>query len=72
MKVSNVLISNDVACCKLADLGSSAHLAHRNAKVNVKMGTKGYYAPEILNKKPFGIEADVYSLGALLYALLTL
>ena len=53
------------------DFGSSAQLTYRDAKVNSRIGTPGYYAPEILEGLPFGIAVDIYSLGALLYALFT-
>lgn len=43
-----MLVTNDLAYSKLADLGSSVQLAYRDAKVNRNIGTPGYYAPEIL------------------------
>ena len=48
IKLNNVLVTNDLAYSKLADLGSSVQLAYRDAKVNRNIGTPGYYAPEIL------------------------
>lgn len=34
-------------------------------------GTKGYIAPEILKRKPYSFEADIWSLGALIYSLVS-
>ena len=40
------------------DLKDMEHLSHVD-----KLRFQEYVAPEVLNKKGFGIEADVYSLG---------
>jgi serine/threonine protein kinase len=39
--------------------------------MSTRCGTKGYYAPEIVLKQPFGVAVDIWSLGVVLYALLT-
>ena len=35
------------------------------------MGTRGYVAPEVAEGRPFTTKADVWSLGCLLYAMIT-
>mmetsp|Transcript_14666 Transcript_14666/g.18434 ORF Transcript_14666/g.18434 Transcript_14666/m.18434 type:complete len:94 (-) Transcript_14666:243-524(-) len=71
IKMNNILVSNDAKTFKLADFGSSAQLASSTEKETKIIGTLGYYAPEILAGVPYGVEIDVFSLGSLLYALLT-
>jgi serine/threonine protein kinase len=39
--------------------------------MSTRCGTKGYYAPEIVRREPFGVGVDVWSLGVVLFALLT-
>ena len=34
-------------------------------------GTPNYISPEILNSKPYGLQSDLWSLGCILFALLT-
>ena len=35
------------------------------------IGTRGYLCPEILQAKAYGLKCDIWSLGCLLYALLS-
>ena len=43
-------------------------MMHRRSTVT---GTAGYVAPEIIAGEPYGAPADIWSLGCLLYAMLT-
>lgn len=38
---------------------------------SARCGTRGYFAPEIMQKLPFGVAVDIWSLGVVLYAALT-
>ena len=40
-------------------------------KAEEPFGTLGYVAPEILGKKPYSFQCDLWSLGCITYALLT-
>ena len=71
IKLTNVLIDNDLTSIKLADFGSAVQLESACVCVKTRAGTPGYYAPEILAGKEYGTKADIYSLGAMMYALLT-
>ena len=53
---------------KLADFGLAQKLSETNDEF---AGTIGYVAPEILAQKPYGKASDIWSLGCLLYAMLT-
>ena len=72
IKIQNVLVSASKTYFKLCDFGSAIQLASPDDKQNRRTGTAGYYAPEIIAKKPYGLAVDIYSLGALLMVLLTL
>lgn len=37
-----------------------------------KAGTKGFMAPEVCLRQPYGFKADIYSLGVVLYLLITM
>jgi len=64
------MLTNQKANCvaKLADFGLAETLSETKSK---RAGTVGYVAPEILAMKPYGTASDIWSLGCLLYAMLT-
>ncbi|CAI5742732.1 unnamed protein product [Hyaloperonospora brassicae] len=68
VKPENVLFSNDDV--KLCDFGFARQLAHPEEQVSDSCGTPGYAAPEILHGRPYGLEADVFSLGVVTYIML--
>ena len=70
IKLENIMLSSQQANCdaKLADFGLAEKL---NKRSNRCAGTFGYVAPEILAEKPYGTASDIWSLGCLLYAMLT-
>ena len=71
IKPSNVLLSNisDLEV-KLADFGLSIY-SHDKSSLNMRCGSPGFIAPEILKKDPYGVKSDVFSLGCLLFYVLT-
>jgi serine/threonine protein kinase len=76
LKPENVLICQD-GNCKLCDFGlaaigltaSATHISSSGKAMLV--GTTEYMAPEVLRRLPCGQGADVWSLGVLLYEMMT-
>lgn len=71
IKPENILIKNsgDISCIKLADFGTSDLI--KNKLISKVTGTEKYMAPEILLKQKYDNKVDLWSLGILLYVLLT-
>ena len=71
VKPSNILVRDD-GVVKLSDLGvaTAAHVSRITATHDV-LGTLGYIAPERLDGEPGGPLADVYSLAAVAFEVLS-
>ena len=61
--------SSEHKVAKLADFGLAEKV--NDTKNVVIAGTQGYAAPEILGNLPYDTSSDIWSLGCLLYAMLT-
>ena len=70
LKPENVLLDS-VGHAKLTDFGLSKEGIDDNFSAKSMCGTPEYLAPEILDKKGHGKAVDWYSLGALVYEMLT-
>merc|ERR1719453_1499948 len=70
LKPENVLLDQD-GHAKLTDFGLSKEGIEDNFSAKSMCGTPEYLAPEILDKKGHGKAVDWYSLGALMYEMLT-
>eukprot|EP00930_Biecheleria_cincta_P049175 TRINITY_DN34418_c0_g1_i1.p1 TRINITY_DN34418_c0_g1~~TRINITY_DN34418_c0_g1_i1.p1 ORF type:complete len:535 (+),score=61.51 TRINITY_DN34418_c0_g1_i1:349-1953(+) len=57
---------------KLGDFGISKVLEHTASAAKTVIGTPSYLAPEVCESKPYGSKADVWSLGVVLFELLSL
>lgn len=72
--MSNILVSgSDIHHpfkVRLADLGCAVRLDCKTAKRTYKIGTPGYIPPEALKFGLYGLKYDIWSLGALMYALI--
>ena len=69
MSLSNLLLSRDMQV-KIADFGLATQLTRPDEKHLTMCGTPNYISPEIATRSSHGLEADVWSLGCMLYSLL--
>ena len=73
LKPSNILVKPD-ATVRLLDFGIATQLdrsAGTHGQTTVRLMTPAYAAPEQIRGEPVGVHTDVYSLGVMLYELLT-
>ena len=70
VKLENVMLANHSKTVKLADFGLAEKVSE-SAKLIKRAGTVGYAAPELLMDVPYDTSSDIWSLGCLLYAMLT-
>lgn len=71
LKPSNIFMES-FECLKVGDFGLSKQLNNSSDYTKSYCGTPLYMAPEILKRQPYNKKADIYSLGCILYELLTL
>ena len=70
LKPSNILISNEGV--KVGDMGLSRYFSSRTAEAHSVVGTPYYMSPQCIKGLPYDWSSDVWSLGCLLYELITL
>ncbi|XP_059476878.1 serine/threonine-protein kinase 17A-like [Neocloeon triangulifer] len=72
IKPQNLVLTGEWPTCdvKLCDLGISRYVG-QGADVREILGTPDYVAPEVLNYEPISLATDMWSVGVLLYAVLT-
>ncbi len=72
LKLENIMMNDcgDKAVPKIVDFGLSKIIGP-NETATEPFGTLGYVAPEVLKKQPYTFSCDVWSLGCILYALLS-
>ncbi|KAK1422067.1 hypothetical protein QVD17_24933 [Tagetes erecta] len=66
VKPENILIDHENKL-KLADFGESTFESLELFYTSGEIGTRGYMAPEIVRRKPYGRKCDVYSFGICLW-----
>ncbi|KDR08197.1 putative serine/threonine-protein kinase [Zootermopsis nevadensis] len=72
IKPQNLVLMNEFPHgeVKLCDLGISRYIS-QGADIRDILGTPDYVAPEVLNYEPISLATDMWSVGVLLYVLLT-
>ena len=72
IKPENILFSqeNDIKSLKIIDLGVCQTLTY-GQMANEPIGTNGYISPEIYMHKEYNFKTDIWSLGIILYLLIT-
>lgn len=68
-KPANVFLSQEHLV--IGDFGMSKQLEHTIEKAETRLGTPLYIAPEVFNAIPYDRNADAWSLGCVLYEMLT-
>ena len=53
------------------DVGSAAKLSSPEERCSFQIGTPGYTAPEVLSGQAYSMQCDIYSVGALMHALIS-
>uniref|UniRef100_A0A8C4Q2R8 Polo-like kinase 3 (Drosophila) n=1 Tax=Eptatretus burgeri TaxID=7764 RepID=A0A8C4Q2R8_EPTBU len=69
LKLANLFISGLMEV-KIGDLGLATRLRPPESRRRTVCGTPNYLAPEVLERRGHGPEADVWSLGCVMYTLL--
>ena len=71
LKPANIMITRDCAVPKLLDFGLAIEETQLQATIDRGVGTLVYMSPEQAAYEPVTTQTDVYSLGVILYELLT-
>lgn len=74
IKINNILVRKGTSGeprFVIADFGCANMLASSDTVATNRFGTVGYISPEMYQRLPHSCQTDVYSLGALMYALIT-
>jgi calcium/calmodulin-dependent protein kinase I len=71
LKPENILLchADEDTECKVGDFGLSKLFPEEanDLQTHTLCGTPGYVAPEVLNRQPYGVKIDVWSLGVIAY-----
>jgi len=68
---SNILIDRTFRV-KLADFGLAKKITQSSSNLKAFVGTLNYTSPEVVENKPYTEKADIWSLGCLVYEMMTL
>lgn len=76
LKPDNVLISltsqkTNLLHIKIMDFGLAETLVNDEEQLMLVCGTPTYIAPEVLKKHGYGLKADIFAIGSILFNLVT-
>lgn len=71
LKPANILIFSD-GVLKLGDLGLGRYMSDETFKAFSQVGTPLYMSPEVIRNEGYDFKSDVWSLGCVVYELVTL
>ena len=71
LKPANILIFSD-GIFKLGDLGLGRYMSDETFKAFSQVGTPLYMSPEVIRNEGYDFKSDVWSLGCVIYELITL
>ncbi|KAJ2722531.1 hypothetical protein GGI07_003238 [Coemansia sp. Benny D115] len=72
LKLANIFLTGRGLQAKVGDFGLATWLrADRSMEPVTVCGTPSYISPEMLARRPYGFESDIWALGCLMVALLT-
>jgi calcium/calmodulin-dependent protein kinase I len=69
LKPENILCGDELEDLKIADFGLSKMVLPKE-KMDAACGTLSYVAPEVLTMQGYGMEADLWSVGVIMFLLL--
>jgi serine/threonine protein kinase len=68
VKPGNILVGEEI---KISDFGAAKVAGAAHTQVEGFLGSPAYMAPEVINEHPATLQGDIYSLGIVMYQLLT-
>ena len=72
LKLSNILVTEESPrTLKIIDFGLAVQLQDFDEERQTLCGTPNYISPEVIQNKPYGLQTDLWSLGCIMFALLT-
>ena len=73
LKPENLVLAdlNELDDIKVIDFGLAARLKSPQEKLDLRCGSPGYVAPEVLNNDGYNCKADIFSAGVIFYVILT-
>mmetsp|Transcript_7288 Transcript_7288/g.15140 ORF Transcript_7288/g.15140 Transcript_7288/m.15140 type:complete len:464 (-) Transcript_7288:151-1542(-) len=71
LKPENIFLESDDNdyCIKIGDFGLAKRVTHPKS-LRSTCGTLGYMAPEVMLSRPYGLKADMWSVGVIIFVLL--
>ena len=70
LKTMNIFLTKDDKV-RIGDLGVAKKLNSENSFAHTFVGTPYYISPEMCEEKPYNEKSDIWSLGCILYEMLT-